>query len=360
MTAPVTTEPLAPPDYRARVQELFRAAAGAADHALTLGHPTALRYFTGAGEGIGLLGPAGDITILTAALQTEAARATGFSIREYGHRHEYDHLAACLRPHLPAGARVGYWGEHLSVRQAAFLEAALPDRTLVDLTDAFVHLATYKDDAEIARLRAACRIASEVVQQVPDLLREGMTELELAADINHRLIHAGGEGTTFGTIVAFGPNSAFPHARTGERCLRRGDFVLVDFGAMVGGCGSDITRTFVFGPVTDKQRTLYDLVARAQEAALALCEQRAPKDAINVRCSAVFAEGGYGPMVHGVGHGLGLLGRCPFCLDPACVSTVEPGLYVPGVGGVRIEDDILTTEDGVELLTGAPRALIVV
>jgi len=358
MSAVLAAERRTAPDFAARVRRLFKS--GGADYALTLGHPTALRFFTGGGEGIGVLQADGGATILAASLQTESARGTGFPVVEYGHRHEAARLAEHLGAVIPPQVRVGFWGEHLSVRAKAFLDGALPGRTLVDLTDAFLRIATYKDEAEIECLRAACAIVSLVVQDVPDALREGMTELDLAGDVNQRKIGAGSEGTAFGTIVAFGPNCAFPHAPTGHRQLRRGDFVMVDFGAVVQGCGSDLTRTFVFGDATDEQRAIYDLVYRAQQEAFRLCERRAAKDEINAACSRIFAAGGYGPMVHGVGHGLGLLGRCPFLLEPQCVSTVEPGLYVPGVGGVRIEDDILTSDRGVELLTDAPRELLVV
>ncbi len=346
------------PDYAARVRRLFES--GGADYALTLGHATALRFFTGGGEGIGVLQADGGLTIIAAALQTESARGTGFPVIEYGHRHEAARLAEHLAYVIPKGVRVGYWGEHLSVRAKAFLDESLWGRTLVDRTDDFQRVATYKDEAEVERLRAACDIASQVVQEVPPLLHEGMTELDLAGEINARMIAHGSEGTAFGSIVAFGPNCALPHAPTGHRRLRRGDFVMADFGALIEGCGSDITRTFVFGDATDAQRALHDLVHRAQQEAFRLCEQRAAKEDINAACSRIFAEGGYGPMVHGVGHGLGLLGRCPFLLEPQCVSTIEPGLYVPGVGGVRIEDDILTTDRGVEILTDAPRELLVV
>jgi Xaa-Pro aminopeptidase len=228
-----------------------------------------------------------------------------------------------------------------------------------------------KDAAEIATLREAGARLSEVAREVLDaIVRPGRTELEMAADIDWRLKRAGFEKPAFDTIVAAGPNSALPHARPTDRRAAPGELVVVDFGGVLHGYCVDLTRTVALGAVSAEARRLYDAVREAQDAAIAAAG-RADVTTGDVDAAArdTLARHGLAEWFgHGTGHGLGLdVHELPRLsrrsadapgherLEAGMVFTIEPGVYKEGTGGVRIEDDLLRTADGCELLTDVPR-----
>jgi Xaa-Pro aminopeptidase len=225
-----------------------------------------------------------------------------------------------------------------------------------------------KDSVEVATLREAGRRLGSIARRVHTFVAEGRTELSIAAQIDSALREAGFSRPAFETIVAAGPNSAIPHHRPTSAVLATGDFVKLDFGARVDGYHSDMTRTLVLGEPADWQREIYDLVHDAQLAGRFACTIGATGDAIDAASRTVIAEAGYGPQfAHGLGHGVGLqiheapsLARqSPSIMVPDMCVTVEPGVYLPGRGGVRIEDSGVIRVDGYHVLTQTSKELVV-
>jgi Xaa-Pro aminopeptidase len=224
-----------------------------------------------------------------------------------------------------------------------------------------------KDDNEIETIREAARRLSGVARRVPELVVEGRTELEIAGDIDTALRGAGFERPAFDTIVASGENSALPHARPSRRRLARGEGVVLDLGGVYDGYCVDLTRTLPVGPIPAAMSRLGNAVREAHQAAIAAVRPGVRPSEIDAAARDVLARHGLGHAFgHGTGHGLGLevhedprISRLPGALpdEPVVcgmVFTIEPGAYVPGVGGVRIEDDVLVLEDGCEVLTDVP------
>lgn len=228
-----------------------------------------------------------------------------------------------------------------------------------------------KDAEELALLRRACETADAALNGLvrSDGLRPGVTERAVARRLEAAMLDHGATGPAFETIVAAGANSAVPHHRPTDAVLASGDFVKIDFGAVVGGYHSDMTRTFVLGTPQDWQREIYDVVAAAQRAGRAALAVGAPLAAIDAAARDVITEAGFAEhFSHGLGHGVGLrIHEAPGIsasangtLRAGAVVTVEPGVYLPDRGGVRIEDTVLVGESGPESLTRFPRQLNVV
>jgi Xaa-Pro aminopeptidase len=224
-----------------------------------------------------------------------------------------------------------------------------------------------KDAGEIATLREAARRLSGVAHEVPGFAREGRSELAVAADIDAALRSAGFERPAFDTIVASGPNSARPHARPGPRALQRGDGVVLDFGGVYDGYCVDLTRTLQLGSPAAALRRAADAVKEAHAAAIAAVRPGARPSEIDAAARDVLKRHGLGDAFgHGTGHGLGLevheeprITRLPAALpdtpvEAGMVFTIEPGAYLEGLGGLRIEDDVLVVDGGCEVLTDVP------
>lgn len=227
-----------------------------------------------------------------------------------------------------------------------------------------------KDAAEIALLRAACAAADAALADLVSKggLRPGRTERAVARELESLMVDHGADGRAFETIVAAGANSAVPHHRPTEATLGRGDFVKIDFGALLGGYHSDMTRTFVLGQPADWQREIYDVVATAQQAGRKALAVGAELCAVDDAARQVIVDAGYGEHFgHGLGHGVGLqIHEAPGINSAAAgtlragsVVTVEPGVYLPDRGGVRIEDTLVVGERGPELLTRFPKDLAI-
>jgi len=248
--------------------------------------------------------------------------------------------------------------------------------TLVSTDEVVERLRLVKDDHEIEMLRRGGQMLSQVAVEVIQDAREGMTEQELAAKIDWRIKSAGFERCSFETIVASGPNSAQPHAHAGERVLAAGDLVVLDFGGVYGGYCVDLTRTVALGKPDAEMQRVYLAVLEAQNAAIAA--SKAGVRAGDIDAAARQALGRHDlakAFGHSTGHGLGVeIHEAPRVgprreatadapappddlIEPGMVFTIEPGAYIPGWGGVRIEDDVLVTEEGVEMLTNVPRQL---
>jgi len=224
-----------------------------------------------------------------------------------------------------------------------------------------------KNAREIDLIERAVEIADRVFLEVRDLIHEGVAESELALEIDYRLRKMGAEGSSFETIVASGPRSSRPHATRSARRLRKGDLVVIDFGAVYQGYCSDITRTVCIGPASSRQREVYGLVLAAQEKALETARPGMSAHDLDRVSREVIKEAGYGKAFgHGLGHGVGLaVHEAPrvapssdTVLEPGMVFSVEPGIYLPSWGGVRIEDLVVMEEDGVRVLTRSTKELL--
>ncbi len=270
------------------------------------------------------------------------------------------------------GLRVGIEASHLTVRRHQFLTRRLAqhgwDAGLVATDGLVERLRVCKDAWEIAVLREGARRLSDVAKCILPKVLAGRMEAAVASEIEAALREAGFERTAFDTIVAAGPNAALPHARAGRRQIAEGDLVVVDFGGVLDGYCTDLTRTVQVGQERQAERRLVEQVAEAQAAAFAAAGPGRPPESVDHAARSVLE--GYGladAFAHGTGHGLGLevheaprLTRArPQEAEPplaaGMVMTLEPGAYVPGWGGVRIEDDVLVTEDGAQWLTDVPR-----
>ena len=273
-------------------------------------------------------------------------------------------------------SRVGFEDAHVSVQRARqwgeLFAAAGTQAALVGVTDAVERPRLLKDAGELDTLREAGRLLSAVAVDVLEhVVRAGRTELEMAADIDWRVKRAGFEKPAFDTIVASGPNSALPHARPTGRRAEAGELVVVDFGGMLRGYAVDLTRTVGLGPVPDEARRIYEAVLEAQSAAIAAAGRAVVTTGeVDAAARDTLARHGLdGAFGHGTGHGLGLdVHEAPRLsrrsaeapgtdrLEAGMVFTIEPGAYVEGTGGVRIEDDVVRLDAGCDLLTDVPRA----
>lgn len=256
-----------------------------------------------------------------------------------------------------------------SWRMTHFVVERLRDTTGIDLVvaaDPVRKMRAVKDTGEIELIRKATKISEEALADLIGEIELGMNEVDIAFRFGLLMREKGAERTSFDMTVASGPNSSLPHYRPSlrRRTLAAGDLLLVDFGAVVGGYCSDMTRTFIMGKATSKQNDIYDWVLKATEASLSKLRAGVLGQEVHQAAVDVIEHSPYkdyiflSPVGHGVGlevHELPRMGLDPGVLEPGMVVTVEPGIYIPGFGGVRIEDIAVVTEDGSELLTSFPR-----
>jgi Xaa-Pro aminopeptidase len=275
------------------------------------------------------------------------------------------YLYSELPEHLPSP--VAFEADALTYANYEFLRAGglelVPRRGVVET------LRAVKEPQELEAIRRATQVTDATYERLVEEQFAGKTEQELVWRMEVLFHECGADGLAFDVDIAAGPTAASPHAVPGDRVVQEGEFVLVDAGAIVDGYCSDCTRTFAVGEVSDSLRELYGVVARAQQAGLDAVRPGASGRDVDAAARAVIADAGYGENFgHGLGHGLGLLvHEAPVLrpesedvLAPGNVVTVEPGIYLSGVGGVRIEDLVVVTEDGVDVLTRFPKELTAV
>jgi Xaa-Pro aminopeptidase len=267
----------------------------------------------------------------------------------------------------PADEGLGFEPGGVSWGDGQRLRASLRGRPVMPAPPLVEELREVKDEAEIASMAEAARLGTETFDELLGSLRPGMTEREVAIDLELGMRRRGSEGLAFDAIVAFGEQAAEPHHQPGDRPLRRGDLIKLDFGARVDGYCSDMTRTVVLGPASQRQREVYEVVRRAQEAGLAALRAGVSGAAIDRACREVIARAGFGDAFsHPSGHGIGLeIHEAPRVrvgangrISTGTPVTVEPGVYLPGFGGVRIEDLAVVRPGGHDVLTTATKELL--
>lgn len=280
--------------------------------------------------------------------------------------------ATTLLSKITGPRRVGFEADFVSVAEFKKLEEVCgEDVTLVPISGVIEEIRITKDPLERERLRAVAELANSAFQEIVDagLIRAGRTEREVAADLEYRMRVKGAERPSFDTIVASGPNSAKPHHSATDRVIEVGDLVTIDFGAHDRGFNSDTTRTVVVGEASDFAQEIYEIVLRAQLAGCAAAVPGAQLVDVDKACRDVITDAGYGDyFVHSTGHGIGLdVHEAPWAavtgsgeLAENMTLTIEPGIYVPGKGGVRIEDTLLITSGVAENLTRLPKDLLIV
>ncbi|OPZ71943.1 MAG: putative peptidase [Firmicutes bacterium ADurb.Bin456] len=264
---------------------------------------------------------------------------------------------------------LGLEGDNLTYNQFMSLREQLAGVGLKSVSGLVEELRASKDKGEIALIEVAVRLADEAFQEVLPLLRPGVPEKEVALMLEYSMRCRGAEGASFKTIVASGARSALPHGVASAKIMAPGDFVTLDFGAIYNGYHSDITRTVVLGRPEQKQREIYDIVLKAQTSAIESLRAGIKASDVDGAARGIIAGAGYGEQFgHSTGHGVGLCihekprlsARDQTLLEEGMVVTVEPGIYLPGWGGVRIEDTVLVQNDGCRILTRTPKEKLLV
>jgi Xaa-Pro dipeptidase len=306
-------------------------------------------------------------TLIVPALERERAYTNSALATVLAWRDGEDPFAL-VHEALGTPARLGVEKDHLTVQAAEVLGGEIGRLELVDVAAELRRLRLCKSPDEVERLSRACAITDAVVEEVMRGLRPGQSELEVALHIGAE-IGARQATVSFESSVQFGANSAMPHHDPSGRQLQPGDLVLLDFGAANDGYKADITRMAVVGEPTVRQQEIHDLVQRAHDAAIAAARPGVTTGQVDAAARDVIDAAGFGDrFFHRVGHGLGLEVHEDPSLDPGSrtvlergmVFTIEPGVYIPGWGGVRIEDDVVVESDGCRVLTKAERGLRVV
>ena len=326
-------------------------------------------YATGfMGEGIALVTRRGS-WYFTDSRYTEAAdKAIGDAavIREVSRERPF---SALINEALAASGaeKVGFEDQRMTVAEHAVYSEKL-HCTLTPASALMTELRGSKDEEELSCMTAAQRIAEGALEKILKEIRPGMTEKEIAARLNYLMVVAGAEKTSFDTIVASGPNGSMPHAVPGMRKVREGDFITMDFGCVYKGYCSDMTRTVALGRPSDEMRNVYDIVLQAQLAGIAAAKAGVTGAVIDGAARKVIQDAGYGVYFgHSFGHSLGIdIHEAPNAapgndkpMPDGAVVSAEPGIYLPGKFGVRIEDVMILRPDGAQVITKAPKALLV-
>lgn len=342
--------------------------------AVLVTEPSDMRYLSGFTGGTGFLYvTAGRKLILTDGRYTLQAEeeGQGFEVRTVSKERDYAGLLAELAKEDQV-RRLGFEDETMlygTVKkiQEAFAAVGIGAEAFVPLGAELKNLRSIKTEAELALLAEAEHIGDLAFTHILPHIRPGVTELELAAELEYFMRTHGAEEKSFDSIVASGYHSAMPHAAASRKKLAAGEFITLDFGCKVNGYCSDMTRTVVLGKASEKQKEIYNLVLRAQEAALLGLHAGMTGREGDALARNIIEEAGYGTYFgHGLGHSVGLQIHENPRLSPTddtvlrsgMIETVEPGVYIPGFGGVRIEDMVLITENGIRNLTHSPKELI--
>ena len=335
--------------------------------AILVSHLPSVRYLTGftGSNGQVVVGTAGAM-FLTDGRYQEQSRHEVPDVERVTYLQGLEGPVAEACATLGVG-RLGFEAHAMTVRQHGLLRDRLGDVVLVALEDEVGRQRWVKDAEELEELRNAQAATDQAFDEILEVLAIGQTELQVARELEQLLRRDGADGLAFESIVAFGENAAEPHHEPSHRMLEEGDVIKLDFGALWAGYHADMTRTVAFGTPATELRKIHDVVREAQQAGIDAIGVGVAGEDVDRAARAVIEDAGYGDrFLHGLGHGVGLeihegprLGRgFDHVLPAGAVVTVEPGIYVPGLGGVRIEDSVEVTGDGGRALGSSVRDLI--
>ncbi len=342
-----------------RVKKLLFSLKEASIDNIIITDPKNMHYYSGFynGEGYILIGECGKF-IVTDSRYTEYAQSlgTGFEV--------CDIKGAKLSDFISEESSLAFEDKHVSYSDFCSFSELHPN--LIPCGDMTVKPREIKDTSEIECIKKAASIADKTFEYVLSIMKPGMTEKEVAAEIDCFMKKNGGEGPSFPTIVASGKRGSLPHAIPSDNTLKTGDLVVMDYGCIVDGYASDMTRTVAIGDIDDESQKVYDTVLMAQLAALGGIKSGAIAKDIDKLSRDITDESYKGCFSHALGHSVGLdIHESPNLsprndkpIEKGNVITVEPGIYIPGKCGVRIEDLVVVTDDGIENLTHSPKELI--
>lgn len=263
--------------------------------------------------------------------------------------------------------KVGFEASIISVKTLEKIKELLTKATFLPIENLIESIAITKDISEINKIKRAVKITDTAFSQILDMVKPGVKERDLALELLYRMIKMGADGPSFDFIVASGRRSSMPHGKASDKKLKKGDLITFDIGCFFNGYASDMTRTVVLGKATEKQKNIYNTVLKAQMAAIDAAKAGMDAKELDKVARDIINKEGYGDNFgHGLGHGLGLEVHSGPVISPRSqdtlkvgnVITIEPGIYLPNWGGVRIEDDVLIMQKGCKVLTKSPKELI--
>lgn len=321
-----------------------------------------------------LVAPGQQPALILPELETLKVERIPYSVQAFPYGENPSGWEAAFRNAAQAlgldGKRIGVETERMRLLEYNYLRAAAPSAEFPDASEVLGLLRLKKDKEEIENMRKAVTVAQAALEALIPHIKIGMTEKELAAELVVQLLRSGSDpGLPFSPIVSGGSNSANPHASPSERKLQAGDLLVIDFGAAANDYVSDITRTFAVGQVDAEYEKIHKIVQAANAAGRAAGKPGAPCADVDKAARAVIEQAGYGKyFTHRTGHGIGMeahehpymRGDNTQLLEPGMTYTVEPGIYLPGRNGVRVEDDVVVTDSGSESLSNLPREMRVV
>lgn len=310
--------------------------------------------------------------IICPMMEVPDVKATGWEFEAAGHTDTDDAWDIVLKTIKSRGLslkKIAIEKSHLTVERLERMEQLLPGTTFVRLDEQLNSMRNIKSEDELVNLRKAAELADYAIEVGCSEIAEGKTEIEILMAIEAAVKKKGAEKMSFDTMVLSGLKTASPHGTPGDRKIQKGDFILFDLGVVYKGYCSDITRTVAFGEPTEKMREVYETVRRAEQAAVDLVKPGVKAKDIDKAARDIIDAAGYGDyFTHRIGHGLGIsvhefpsiTGTNELLLEKGMVFTIEPGIYHPEITGVRIEDDVVVTETGVEVLTKFPKELKII
>ena len=366
-----------PSDFQSRLNKVQTLISESDLKAIALNPGPDLNYLTGLDfhlmerPVVGFLPSKGSPILVLPELEKEKVAKLDFEILTYFYNEDQSSWTGVFQTALnDAGLSIGKMGvipRRLRILELSYIEEACPDLDVISSQDIMQELRMKKSPTEVMMMLEAVRIAECALTSVVSGIKPGVSEKQLAARLVSRLLHEGSDPSLpFFPIVSFGENAANPHATPKERVLKSGDIVLIDFGAKHAGYVSDITRTFAMGDVNPELEQIASFVLEANSAGREAVKPGIPASQVDQITRDVIDKSGYGEyFFHRTGHGIGKEGHEePYIsnydqtiLEPGMTFTIEPGIYLSGRGGVRIEDNVLVTEDGCQSLTGFPREL---
>jgi len=301
------------------------------------------------------------VEVISSKLEELSANKAGVRTTTFSTEKQFVDLT---KKRLMGVKRIGVNSSNLTHANYRFIRRCSKGSKLIDVSKSIEYARMIKDAEEVSRIKKACEIASKVADDIPGFVRSGKLETEAAAEVNYRMMRLGAGAPAFETNASWGPATAEPHYVPGPRKLKKGQLALFDFGASYRRYVSDITRTYICGSANPKQKRMYEVVLEAQLAAIDAIRDGAKGKIVDAAARDIIEKSEFkGRFIHGTGHGLGISVHDPGGIGPrkdmilkeGMVMTIEPGVYVKGFGGVRIEDDILVTKNGCRILTAASK-----